>query len=168
MMSVAVVLITATSHAHAACSWAQCNQSTPENEPQVDAVSTDAQQRLNDYTSSQTYVDDQARAEEYLASPEYAEKQQQSGVQPADNNDGPCGILICMSASGSSPKECRRGIEKFEKIRKTHNGHFSPSRTKEARRKKLDECEGGSNADKNAIISAWGGQPYIIGAWKFY
>lgn len=88
--------------------------------------------------------------------------------QVVEEEDGACKILLCMSVSGSAPNACRSGIKKFEKIRKTKHGHFSPSRTVQARRKKLDECDGGDMAKKEAIIAAWGAQPYIIGAWKFY
>ena len=149
----------------------QCNWADKTGCAEDTAVDVDSDEYAREKAARAAALQHQRAAqdnEKYQARQDAANAQVSSYTSyTRDEEDGACAILLCMTQP-QSPKECRKGIQKFENIRKTKHGHFSPSRTADARRKKLDECGGANDAAKAAIISTWGGQPYIVGGWKFY
>ncbi|MDR2925506.1 MAG: hypothetical protein LBU76_06110 [Azoarcus sp.] len=88
-------------------------------------------------------------------------EQQKKGTDDSNDagskEDSPCGMVLCMASGGlSSPSGCRKSINAFFKIRRERHGHFSPSRTANARRDRLNQCGGAEKSQKDFIVSQWG------------
>lgn len=80
-------------------------------------------------------------------------------VQPfTDIDDGSdpdaCGAALCLT-SAIRDGDCNKYIDKYFDIEKYRNGHFSPSRTKEARWDFLQQCKDDTE-EKFRANEKWG------------
>lgn len=78
-------------------------------------------------------------------------------AESADPND-PCAMVLCLAGKlkGESPHECDPTYKAFMSIYAKKHGHFSPSRTSNKRKDKLNECPSADNGYIDKIISKYG------------
>jgi len=79
-----------------------------------------------------------------------------SGVTTASAS--PCGAELCLSDFNAAKMAaaCKSEMDDFFSIRRTKHKKFSPSRTYQARRDYLYQCESGNSEQKEAIMSRFG------------
>ncbi|TDN48064.1 TrbM/KikA/MpfK family conjugal transfer protein [Scandinavium goeteborgense] len=97
----------------------------------------------------------------YAADPLYGEfgDMADSASNQHANSDDPCTILFCMAGKaqgGSGGADCDPAVKKFMSIIKKKHGDFSPSRTANARRDKLNECPSADGGLVDKVISKFG------------
>lgn len=72
--------------------------------------------------------------------------------------DDPCAIFLCLAGKldGSNPAECDPMYKNFMSIKKKKHGDFSPGKTADARRSKLNACPSADGGRIDKIISKYG------------
>ncbi|KXU36991.1 hypothetical protein AXE65_04220 [Ventosimonas gracilis] len=70
----------------------------------------------------------------------------------------PCGAELCLSDFNAAKMAaaCKPEMDDFFSIKRTKHGKFSPSRTYQARRNWLYQCDSGNTAQKEDIMSKFG------------
>lgn len=76
--------------------------------------------------------------------------------QAGDDGSDPdaCGAALCLIGQ-IRDDDCNKYIDQYFDIEKYKHGHFSPSRTKEARGKWLNECKDDTE-EKRKANDIWG------------
>lgn len=78
-------------------------------------------------------------------------------VQPPydqDSNPDACGAVLCLLGM-TRDGDCDKYIQKYFSIKRYRNGHFSPSRTKDARGRAVESCKDDEGLTKKAN-DIWG------------